>query len=269
MRPSGRGPHPAGPTPKRALGAGRGSHGRQHAALRAQRPDLRPAPRGRGRACGSHGMAAGPPRERPSPRGGFPYGVGDPSAAGGPRLFGDARCGPAAARSTSRRHTTTRICDRTLYPTPASSGKASFNPFWRCRSAWPRPRGFLRRSWVTPSIFCATWGFGSSPICTVRFSPPPRRSRPRGGIHAGRGTRRSSSRPPVRRRSVGGCRTLRSVNGQAIRPRPLPARINHVFADASDTGAGAVVSLEATPASTVRARPTESSSSEPAAGSSS
>ena len=35
------------------------------------------------------------------------------------------------------------------------------------------------------------------------------------------------------------------VNGRAICPRPFPARIdNHVFADAYNTGAGAVVSVE-------------------------
>ena len=37
-------------------------------------------------------------------------------------------------------------------------------------------------------------------------------------------------------------RNLCRINDQAIRTRPFPARIdNHVFADASDTGAGAVL----------------------------
>ena len=40
-------------------------------------------------------------------------------------------------------------------------------------------------------------------------------------------------------------RSLCRVNGQAIRPRPFPTRIDwHVFADASDTGAGGVISVE-------------------------
>ena len=52
-------------------------------------------------------------------------------------------------------------------------------------------------------------------------------------------------------------RNLCRVNGQAIRPRPFPARIDsHVFADASDTGAGAVLSVdgpEAASSSVIRA----------------
>ena len=75
-------------------------------------------------------------------------------------------------------------------------------------------------------------------------------------------------------------RNLCRVNNQAIRPRPFPSRISHVFADASDKGSGAVISVEGPEASfhpssgpcarwARRACPTTSSSSQPAAGSSS
>ena len=78
----------------------------------------------------------------------------------------------------------------------------------------------------------------------IELRPLPVRFRSSSGIYASWGVRLSSSRLPVGRRSVAGCRIC-GVNGQAISPRPIPAHIDsHMFSDSSNSGAGAVISVE-------------------------